>query len=180
MSETVQLLFHKISNHLNLLPSAVGWIMRNFLSTNWEALCAKFAIWGLNETHSDTWDQMIQYDNYLEFETRQSNLTVYALGSGLGSPRYLSENAEAVRKRGSKNQIRSSDWCVTSVSFSGHFEEKKRKKVHVSSPPYSNIFTHLHILQSRSCCGPPSFAIPNLYSVTACLSPPSGKAREIK
>lgn len=120
---------------------------------------------------------MIQYDNYLEFETRQSNLTVYALGSGLGSPRYLSENAEAVRKRGSKIKLE----VQIDVSLLSHSLDILKVHVsRVSSPPYSNIFTHLHILQSRSCCGPPSFAIPNLYSVTACLSPPSGKAREIK
>lgn len=27
------------------LPSAVGWIIRNFLSINWDALWAKFAIY---------------------------------------------------------------------------------------------------------------------------------------
>lgn len=88
-------------------------------------------------------------------------LTVYALGSGLGRPRYLSEKAEAKEGR----EVTSNQKCPLNkfVLLSGPFGRLLFKYIHTST-------CFLRLL--------PSFAILSVYSAATSLSPPLAKARK--
>lgn len=124
----------------------------------------------------------------------ESDLTAYALGSGLGRPRYLSENAEATGGGGEKQltlrldvKIKSKlhilQRVVISVVFSGHFEGKKKKKYTfpVIFPPfllhiqiYSPIYIFFSLQADVFICNS------KLIQCHGVSLTPSGKAREIK
>lgn len=126
----------------------------------------------------------------------ESDLTAYALGSGLGRPRYRSENAEATGGGGGEKQltlrldvkIKSKlhilQRVVISVVFSGHFEEKKKKKstrFQLFFPPfllhiqiYSPIYIFFSLQADVFICNS------KLIQCHGVSLTPSGKAREIK
>lgn len=91
----------------------------------------------------------------MNYNNKQSDLTAYALGSGLGSPRYRSENAEAEGGR----RIR----IIT-------YRHINNRSDAFFFSPHSNIFPHPHVLKSPSHRGPSSFAIPDSHSVVSRVS----------
>lgn len=129
---------HRNRKTEGVLPSAVGWMMRNFFSVNCEARWAKFAIW---------WDKTcIRPDATVIIDSRiwRSQVRSYRVRPGV---RFRQSQIPLWKRRGCRGEKQltlCSDFVfittlvvVISVVFSGHF---------FSPPPYLHTFTHLHIL----------------------------------